>query len=330
MSKGGSRRSERGAALLTTLVATSALAVLAIGASQSVSTALFAAELGQDRAQAEWYVRGAEDYAAVLVEQRVRAQARTRVGLDQLNVFPIDYGRMEVSVRDAANCFNVNALDRRGFEDDETEAGADYDPQAHLTDLFRGLGINGQAAVALSASIADYVDPDASPRPFGAEAQVYLARRTPHLPAQGPIADLTELLAIDGVDVSTYRAIEPFLCAHDGREPSRININTLRPDQAPLLYALVSGEVDVSALARVIAERPDNGYRTTTAFWANDALQAVAPEARLEALTDTTSRQYLLVGRIAYQDISLPFRSLLVVNQADEARIVSRSVGAVL
>ena len=321
---------QRGAALLTTLMATGALAVLAVSASQNVALSLFTARLGQDRAQAEWHVRAAEDFAAGLIERRIAAGVSGPDGLDRLVAFPIDGGRIEASLSDAANCFNLNALAAPVREADDEDAGPAFDAERGFAQLLQALGVGASAAQGLAAATADYLDADAAPRPYGAETAAYAARRPPHAPAQGPIADISELLAVEGFDAGLYRAVAPFVCAHDTTDPAVLNLNTLRPDQAALLFPLVSGQVPVEALAGLIAERPADGFSDPGAFWAAPALQAIAPEARFEALTAVSGGWFALSGRVVYRDQSLSHRALFAIDGDSKARIVSRSVGDIL
>ncbi len=51
----------------------------------------------------------------------------------------------------------------------------------------------------IADAIMDWIDADESPRPFGAEKLWYTSQAAPHLPAQGPIKHLTELLHVRGV-----------------------------------------------------------------------------------------------------------------------------------
>ena len=67
--------------------------------------------------------------------------------------------------------------------------------------------------------------------------------------------------------------LRPWLCALPTTELSPININTLLPEQAPLLAMLAPGQLGVERARRVLASRPAAGWGNQIEFWRIDALR---------------------------------------------------------
>ena len=58
-------------------------------------------------------------------------------------------------------------------------------------------------------------------------------------------ADAGELRAVAGMSPALYRRLRPWLCALPTSDLSPINLNTLSPEQAPLLAMLAPGQLGV-------------------------------------------------------------------------------------
>ena len=55
--------------------------------------------------------------------------------------------------------------------------------------------------------------------------------------------------------------LRPWLCALPVTDLAPINLNSLRPDQAPLLAMLAPGQLDLDRARAIIVERPSGGWR---------------------------------------------------------------------
>src|SRR3546814_10035003 len=80
-----------------------------------------------------------------------------------------------------------------------------------------------------------------------------------YLPANRKMADVSELRAVRGVTPKIYARIKPWICALPVTDPVKLNVNTLAPEQAPLVAMLLPGEI-TTAEARAAARRPDPAW----------------------------------------------------------------------
>jgi general secretion pathway protein K len=123
----------------------------------------------------------------------------------------------------------------------------------------RLLNLLGHPADWMDA-LLDWLDGDDQPRARGAEKEFYLTRKKPHLPKNGPLDSLDELLLIRGVEPS-------FLYGGEGKEglknyltvqsDGRININT-----AGLVVLMsLSPKIDQAMAQAVLVHRLEKPFK---------------------------------------------------------------------
>src|SRR3546814_7331354 len=88
-----------------------------------------------------------------------------------------------------------------------------------------------------------------------------------YLPANRKMADVSELRAVRGVTPKIYARIKPWICALPVTDPVKLNVNTLAPEQAPLVAMLLPGEITTAEARAVLAARPAGGYGSSVRFW---------------------------------------------------------------
>jgi len=155
---------------------------------------------------------------------------------------PLENGSIRGWIEDAQARLNVNALGTTG-----TTASVE---RARLQRLFAA---RGGPTAALDA-IADWVDPDASPRATGAEDAYYLAQPAAGVTADAPILRSAELSAVRGVTEPALAAVLPYVTALPVNTP--LNVNTAAPE---VLAAIVAGAA-AEGLARLVADRASKPY----------------------------------------------------------------------
>jgi len=142
---------------------------------------------------------------------------------------------------------------------------------------------------AIADALTDWLDADASTLPLGAEDGAYAGLAKPYRTGGVMLAEVSELRAVEGVDAETYRRLRPWLCALPTTRLSPLNVNTLTPEQAPLLTMLTGGALPVQRARAIIAARPRDGWPSTDAFWAQPALATVpVPQEAREQVTVLT------------------------------------------
>ena len=259
---------ERGAALLAVLLLVAIMGAIAAGAFQRLrlSTALAINHTGIEQARA--FAVGVETLLAmraddlVAVNRDVTTLAGDWNGTERTIPLPGE-GLAVGTIRDGGNCFNLNSLVQG-----EPPAALTQRPQAveQFTNLMLVLGVAEREARAVAASAADWVDSDGAPLPGGAEDAAYAGFATPYRPANALFAEASELRAVAGVTPELYRLLRPYVCALPMTELSPINVNTLLPNQAPLLAMFVPARTSLDAARGIIAGRPAAGWSDMADF----------------------------------------------------------------
>lgn len=304
---------ERGAALLTALLLVSVIAVIAVTSLDRLmlSTRLTgnAAAMAQARAFTDAAENVALSQAALLSAGGPGEVVREAVeaGLGKARRIPVDEGSIEMSLDDGGNCFNLNSLVR-------LSGGGVLvrDPPMGTTfvNLLGLLGFDANRANRIAASATDWIDSDDIALPGGAEDTAYRRRSPGYLPPDGMMAHASELKAVDGMDAEAWARIEPFVCALPEAEPSKINVNTLRPDQAMLLSMLDPASLPPALAKSLLANRPAAGYADLQRFWSQPQLSKMKNAVTFEQ-TAVRSRYFLMEARVDYGDIAIGERALI-------------------
>ena len=260
---------ERGAALLTVLLLVAVMGAISAAALEKLrlSTALAVNSAGIDRARA--FAIGLESLLTLTVDDlTARSPERTTLtgGWNgAVRQYPLPGGGLaEATVRDGGNCFNINSLvEERGpglYTKRPLAIG-------QFVGLMRVLEVPEATARSVAEAAADWADSDAEAGREGAEDPQYAGAPTPYRTGNTMFAEVSELRAVAGVTPELYGRVRPWLCALPTTELSSINVNTLLPDQAPLLAMLAPEQFSVDRAGQVIAERPAQGWDSLVDFW---------------------------------------------------------------
>ena len=165
--------------------------------------------------------------------------------------------------------------------------------------LIRALQALGDAslsldeATVLTDAITDFIDRDATRRLNGAEEAEYRYADFPYLPANRPLASVSELRAVQGMTVKVYQALAPLVTVWP-EQAGRLNILTC---PLPVLRSL-NGDDQLSPLSVMEAERLDALRREGEISRVEDLLNDPALKgqavAELEPLLDVRSDWFLL------------------------------------
>lgn len=318
---------ERGAALLTVLLLVAMIAVLAGTALERlrVTTRLAGNALGGE--QARGYARAAEALATSRISTMLGANP-SRVTLaggwsNQPFGLPLPDGGLAVArVTDGGNCFNLNSLVTKMAPGVYTSTQSVLQ-RLQFVRLMGLIGIPAQSADHIAGATADWIDTDQDQQGGGAEDPVYLARATPYRTAGTLMADPSELRAVDGVTPDIYDRLRPWICTLPKAEPVPVNINTLTPEQAPLVAMLFPGNLSVDAARGLILRRPPQGFASTTSFL-NQAGNGATPEGG--GGLAVTSKWFALRIDVTNGRAELQERALIDASRLP-ARLVARQWG---
>jgi general secretion pathway protein K len=320
--------SEDGAALVSVLVVLVVMSGLMVAMLDGMRFAMQRTANEADLVQSRWYQAGAETYAAHRLEQALGADpdrfADPEGLLGRVVELPTDTGLMRLMLRDATNCFNLNAVVER--QDDGTLVGQAR-MQTEFARLLVALGEAPARAEQLTASLTDWLDSDSSALPGGAEDDHYGDRVRPHLAPGLLLADVAELARIEGFDPGIIDRLAPLACALPDERATTPNIHTLTPAHAPFLVSMVGPALTPGAAAEALRRRPGGGWPDAPAFVA--ALGVVAPEERegLASRFGTRSDAFILVSDIRHATARTVSTALLEVAGTGRVNVVRRLPG---
>ena len=318
---------ERGAALLTVLMLVAIIAVLAGGALERlrITTRLAGNAIGGEQARA--YAYAAEALALSRVTDQL-ARDRTRVSLaggwsGRPFGLPLPGGGYAVArVTDGGNCFNLNGLVTAvspGVYTSDTPA------RLQFARLMRSLQVPAQVAEQVAAGAADWIDTDGDRQPGGAEDASYLGLQPGYRTAGTLMADVSELRAVAGVTPTLYATLRPWICTLPVAAPALINVNTISPEQAPLLAMLLPDGSPTGGIGTALLRRSPQGYADAGAFWTAAAF-GVGAALPGGAQTAVKTNWFALRVDVTQGEASLTQISLVDATQLP-SRLVSRQWG---
>lgn len=315
---------DTGAALVTVLLIVS---VMAAGAAITFDALGYTIKRTTARRmfdQARYFALGGEQLVVATAE--TINKNKVRLVEPQVVSYPIEGGRIDGVIEDASNCFNINSLvsggDAGGYRVNE-EMAVQY--QRLLTNI----GLAERESRQLTATLIDWLDSDSRPVTMGAEDYDYTNLNPPYRTANTLMVDLSELAMVQGYNTDILAVLRPHLCLLDSTRASVFNVNTLQPQDAPLLAALVGEAFDVSRAADVIAARPSSGYQEVGDFWLEQGLRALAPPQGVRVQTDVKATLLLSRIRVTYYEAVSHVTSLVYVDTSGVGRLVGHQFGVV-
>lgn len=284
--------SKRGTALISALAVVAAMSAVAVELTGDLRVSIHRGANMASRNTAYWYAEGARDYAEALISRHLTESDRAfRPDAPWLTgpiSFPVDGGMLHTRVRDAHNCFNLNAL--------VPGQGADGDAARHAGARYRSLltaiGIPAGMAERIAAETADWIDADTVPRNGGAEDGRYASAMPPYRAANAPMVEVDEMRALASMTPDLYAAIAPHVCVLPDPVLLPLNINTLRLQDAPQLTGLFEGRLTPGEAEAVLMRRPSVGYPDAAAFWNDPSIAALAATAGDLSRVTTTSNWF--------------------------------------
>jgi len=354
---------QRGAVLLTVLLVVAFLSLLLLDIGKNVQYQSTLNRNLLQRDQGYEYLIGMEELAKIYLKKAFDNDKDDNVNLGQpwakKNIeFPFDGGSMSGVIRDMQSCFNLNSI---ATLDAATEASnntnnnpgprafpsanqntaakpnsASQDPNEQnkitvgeqiLTLLIEKSVDNTEVqASAIAAAVRDWIDQDSTPSgPDGAEDSFYQGLQVPYLPPNGPIAHVSELRVIKGMDPISYSQIQSNVCVLPDSEENKINVNTITLDGANLLYAALDGKVTMDAVNKLISDRPDSGY-TLQSFW-DKVGSTIKISKKLKARIDTSSGYFQLDARAEINQTRVYMKTLFARDDKNNFAVVSRYFG---
>lgn len=248
---------DKGAVLLTALLIMSMMSALAVAMLDEIRLAIIRSGNIQAYAQADWYVKAAEEFAQSYLEDNFLglepAEKNAALKVPLVSALPIDEnGIITLTIMDGTQCFPLSSL--QGLNEEPSETG----------EVFSRILINADVsqldASSLTSAVIDWQDEDQQILPGGAEDYTYLGLNPPYRTPNSRFLSVSELRAVRGMDEDILTAISPYICAGDAERSGKVNINTLGVWHLPLLSAML-GEGEDDLAAQILQARPADGFK---------------------------------------------------------------------
>ncbi len=305
---------QRGAALVVAMLVFALCAALVV-AMEGEFSRIFARSAGVLFAeQANAYLRGAEDLAgmALINDYDLDQQSQderddlTEIWAQPAPPYALDEGGwMTGRLTDLQGLFNINLLGNGQQPQPGTPIANRFTTeQAQFIRLLQALGepeISEYEAIAITESIADWLDSDGEPRDNGAEDDFYYGREPALRVGNRPMSSVSELLSVANMTPEIYVALAPYVTVWP-KEGTSLNIHTaplavlrslnedkvlspLSEDEGQVLvdYREETGFTDVEALLnhQVFASRKDKMTATRTLLGKRSSFFLLSAEVEL-------------------------------------------------
>ncbi|MBQ4852232.1 type II secretion system minor pseudopilin GspK [Pseudoalteromonas sp. MMG012] len=324
-------KQQRGAALIIVLFIVALAATIAAEMAANLMVQVQRAQNIQTHQQAKWYSYGAEELVKkVLLESK--KEDTEKVHLDQPWAreevpYPVDQGTLSGEVTDLQACLNLNAL---AAPKDKNQANNQTNP-AHkaLLELLKNIEDLplDESEEALADSVYDWLDQDSITYRSGAEEDEYMSRRTPYLTANNLLASVSELRVIKGFNPLVMKKLLPYVCVIPGNTELKVNVNTIKSEQALLLSALMKG-LSKSEAEAIISARPEKGFDSVDEFYTEAANQGAAKDSKSDKVFTVDSNYFKLRAKAEFDERLFTMTSIIQINQG-QATILARKFGGV-
>lgn len=314
---------QRGVALLVVLILLVMMSALAAKISQQFCRNLQKTHYQVSQQQLRWAMQAQE--AVIKTRLQIDASAENKPlspdgeWRQPLETQGEDYTVVS-QVEDAQDCFNVNnLLAIEKVEQVQTASVLTEKPvkQRILEQILIDSGVSQTTAEAVYQQLLDYLDGDATTASEAAESDAWAGLQPARLPANQMMSTIAEIKLLPAFPPALYAKVRKLLCALP-ETASKVDVNTLKPEQAILLAAMFPGKITKEDAARLIDSRPDGGWENMEAF--SKALEQAFPQLKddlpqVAERLSTNSRYFRVNYTGNTDDLTLRVVSQLQVNK---------------
>ena len=270
MKDAGQGNKEAGAVLLTTLLIAAIMAALAVDIMDDIRFGVKRSINMKNSMQVDWYRKGADDFTALYIEKNLSAASPTYLNKWLLSaqpiIFPIENGQISLAISDASNCFSLGGLVN-------ASGAANASGQRKFSWMLNYLGVDKQRSEILAAQAADWADSDQEAVNGGAEDMTYLGETPSRRTANTGFSSVMELRSLLEMNENLYQSIKPLVCALPAQNITKVNVNTVTPENTAILAAILGPENARSIAAQLLGQRPAGGYTSQETFWQQEVFQ---------------------------------------------------------
>ncbi|MDH1317287.1 type II secretion system minor pseudopilin GspK [Enterobacter bugandensis] len=274
---------QKGVALLVVLILLVMMSALAAKISQQFCRNLQKTHYQVSQQQLRWAMQAQEK----VVKDRLQTDAtgeNKALNLDgdwhqPLETRGEDYTVVS-QVEDAQDCFNVNnLLAAEKIPQGQNAPAVPEKPRNEqiVEQILTESGISHTTAEEVYQQLVDYLDGDATTAKDGAESDAWAGVLPARQPANQMMRTIAEIKQLPAFPVAAYPKVSKLLCALPD-SASKVDVNTLKPEQAALLAALFPGKLTEDDAVRLIDSRPETGWENMETF--SKALEQTFPQLK--------------------------------------------------
>ncbi|WP_320720604.1 type II secretion system minor pseudopilin GspK [Enterobacter sp. 296B2] len=276
-------RKQKGVALLVVLILLVMMSALAAKISQQFCRNLQKTHYQVSQQQLRWAMQAQEK----VVKDRLQADAsgeNKALNLEgdwhqPLETRGEDYTVVS-QVEDAQDCFNVNnLLAAEKIPQGQNAPAVPEKPRNEqiVEQILTESGISHTTAEEVYQQLVDYLDGDATTAKDGAESDAWAGVVPARQPANQMMRTIAEIKQLPAFPAAAYPKVSKLLCALPD-SASKVDVNTLKPEQAALLAALFPGKLTEDDAVRLIDSRPETGWENMETF--SKALEQTFPQLK--------------------------------------------------
>lgn len=299
--------SQRGVALITVMLIVALATILAVSMSSRQQLDIHRSANVFNFEQAYQYILGAEAWTKQILK-RDSEDNKTDSAHDDwatiLPALPIEGGKMIGKIEDLQARFNLNNLVQNG------------EPQKLYIDRFRRLLRNLELNEELVFVIIDWLDSNQEMGFSGAEDNEYLNLSPAYSAANQPMADISELLLVKGMDFETYTKLRPYVCVL--KSETAININTA---SAEVITSIVK-DFTVEEARGLIEDRDKDAFAKIDDFLQHSLIKQ--KKINKDGLS-VSSEYFQLSSTTQLERVTIEFVSVLQRDPVGEVMLLRRS-----
>lgn len=276
-------RKQKGVALLVVLILLVMMSALAAKISQQFCRNLQKTHYQVSQQQLRWAMQAQEK----VVKDRLQTDAtgeNKALNLDgdwhqPLETRGEDYTVVS-QVEDAQDCFNVNnLLAAEKIPQGQNAPAVPEKPRNEqiIEQILTESGISHTTAEEVYQQLVDYLDGDATTAKDGAESDAWAGVLPARQPANQMMRTIAEIKLLPAFPAAAYPKVSKLLCALPDTA-SKVDVNTLKPEQSALLAALFPGKLTEDDAVRLIDSRPETGWENMETF--SKALEQTFPQLK--------------------------------------------------
>lgn len=319
---------QAGVALITALLVVTLATTLAVAMSSRQQVDIRRTENNLRFDQGMLYAQGGEKWAQSILQKDIESDLKDSRKVDSLDEdwarelppTPLEDGQISGNISDLQGRFNLNNLLQTGSQN-KAEREASELQLAMFQRLLRALELDEKIAIAL----LDWIDPDGETRfPDGAEDGEYLDQDPPYRPANLPLADVSELRLVKGVNAEAYYALLPHVCVLP--EFTAININTASKE---VLMSLAD-EISDTIADNLVAERSTSPAETRDDFIKRVDEQLAGKEGmgeKLKNIIEVSSHYFQSHATVHTGRTRILMHSLIYRNE-NRTQVLNRTPGS--